>query len=187
MRSKIDFLTITRIKSCINKFNLERYCIRVTSSNDESLCQNVIPNGPNSWAGSDIVIKHNGVNVATMPAASTEFEYCLDDIDIAVDELQLQSSSEDGVCITSLSINSNQLFVGKNNNLTSFWIDGNDQYCLDDFMSTSQITLQNEQVISSICKQNGKSRTSFMNPEQTVCMVNKKFAKFFDQWPSLLS
>ena len=93
-----------------------------------------------------------------MPAASTEFEYCLDmdDIDIANDEFQLQSSSEDGVCITSLSINSNQLFVGKNNNLASFWIDGNDQYCLDDFMSTSQITIQNDQVISSICKQNGK-------------------------------
>ena len=163
-------------KSC----NLERYCIRVTSSNDESLCQHVIPNaGPNSWAGSDIVIKHNGVTVTTMPAASTGFEYCLDDIDIAVDELQLQSSSENGVCITSLSINRNQLFVGKNNNLTSFWIDGNDQYCLDDFMSTSQITLQNEQVISSICKQNGKSRTSFINPEPTVCMVNKQFAKFF--------
>ena len=159
MRSKIDFLTITRIKSCINKFNLERYCIRVTSSNDESLCQHVLSNaGPNSWAGSDIIIKHNGVNVTTMPAASTGFKYCLDmdDINIANDEFQLQSSSEDGVCITSLSINSNQLFVGKNNNLPSFWIDGNDQYCLNDFMSTSQITIQNDQVISSICKQNGK-------------------------------
>ena len=131
----------------------------MTSSNDESLCQHVVLNAdPNSWAGSDIVIKHNGVNVTTMPAASTEFEYCfdMDDIDIANDEFQLQSSSEDGVCITSLSINSNQLFVGKNNNLPSFWIDGNDQYCLDDFMSTSQITIQNDQVISSICKQNGK-------------------------------
>ena len=131
----------------------------MTSSNDESLCQHVLPNAdPNSWAGGDIVIKHNGVNVTTMPAASTEFEYCfdMDDIDIANDEFQLQSSSEDGVCITSLSINSNQLFVGKNNNLSSFWIDGNDQYCLDDFMSTSQITIQNDQVISSICKQNGK-------------------------------
>ena len=130
----------------------------MTSSNDESLCQHVVPNvGPKHWAGSDIVIKQNGVNVATMPAASTEFEYCLNmnDIDIANAELQLQSSSGDGVCITSLSIENNQLFVGKNNNLTSFWIDGNDQYCLDDFMSTSQITIQNEQVISSICKLNG--------------------------------
>ena len=130
----------------------------MTSSNDESLCQHIVPNAdPNSLAGSHIVIKHNGVNVTTMPAAFTEFEYCfdMDDINIANDEFQLQSSSEDGVCITSLSINSNQLFVGKNNNLPIFWIDGNDQYCLDDFMSTSQITIQNEQVISSICKLNG--------------------------------
>ena len=91
----------------------------MTSSNDESLCQHIVPNAdPNSLAGSDIVIKHNGVNVTTMPAAFTEFEYCfdMDDINIANDEFQLQSSSEDGVCITSLSINSNQLFVGKNNN-----------------------------------------------------------------------
>ena len=130
----------------------------MTSSNDESLCQHIVPNADPNWAESDIVIKHNGVNVTTMPAAFTEFEYCfdMDVIDIANDEFQLQSSSEDGVCITSLSINSNQLFVGKNNNLPSFWIDENDQYCLDDFMSTSQITIQNEQVISSICKLNGK-------------------------------
>ena len=80
----------------------------------------------------------------------------MDDVDVSNDKFQLQSSSGDGVCITSLSININQLFVGKNNNLPSFWIDGNDHYCLDDFMSTSQITIQNEQVISSLCKPNGK-------------------------------
>ena len=131
----------------------------MTSSNDESLCQHAVTTaGPKDWAENDIVIKHNGVSVATMPAASTEFEYCfnMDDIDIANAELQLQSSSGDGVCITSLSINNNQLFVGKNNNLSSFWIDENDQYCLDDFMSTSQITIKNERVISSFCKFNGK-------------------------------
>ena len=128
------------------------------SSYDESLCQHAVSvAGPEDWAGSDIFIKQNGVNVATMPAASTEFEYCLDfgDIDVANDELQLQSSSGDGVCITSLSINNNQLFVGKYNNLSSFWIDENDQYCLNDFMSTSQITIRNSQVISSLCKLNG--------------------------------
>ena len=131
----------------------------MTSSNDESLCQHAHPNnGPQHWAGGDIAIKHNGETVATMPQGFGEFEYCLnmDDIDIANDELQLQSSSGDGVCITSLSIDNIPLFVGKNKNLPSFWIDENDQYCLDDFMSTSQITIQNGQVISSLCKLNGK-------------------------------
>ena len=158
----------------------------MTSSNDESLCQHAVPAaGPKDWAGGDIELKHNGKTIATMPRGFKEFEHCLDmdDVDLPNDKFQLQSSNGDGACITSLSININQLLVGKNSNLPSFWIDGNDQYCLDDFMSTSQITLQNEQVISSICKQNGKSRTSFINPEPTVCMVNKKFAKFFDQWP----
>ena len=78
------------------------------------------------------------------------------DIDIANDELQFQSSSGDGVCITSLSIDNIPLFVGKNKNLPSFWIDENDPYCLDDFMSTSQITIQNGQAISSLCKLNSK-------------------------------
>ena len=105
------------------------------------------------WSGSDIFIKHNGVHVATMPSAYEVFEYCfeMDDIDVINDKFQLQSTSDDGVCITSLLINNNQLLVGKHNNLQGFWIDGNDNYCLDNFMSTSQITIQNGQVISSLC------------------------------------
>ena len=101
-----------------------------------------------------------------MPAASTEFEYCLDmdDIDLSNDKFQLQSSSADGVCITSLSINSKQLFVGKNNNLPIFWIDGNDQYCLDDFMSSSQITIQNGQIYSSVCKPLDQDGVIYVDP-----------------------
>ena len=73
-------------------------------------------------------------------------------MDVANDEFQLQSSNTDGACITSLSINGNQLLAGKNNNLQSFWIDANDRYCLDDFMASSQITIKNGQVDSSDCK-----------------------------------
>ena len=120
-----------------------------------------------------------------MPRGSKKFEYCLDmdDVDVPKDKFQLQSSSGDGVCITSLSINNLQLFVGKNNNLPSFWIDRNDQYCLNDFMSTSQIIIQNEQVISSLCKNrtrrelNGKKRRSLINWEPKLC--KSKFARFF--------
>ena len=36
-----------------------------------------------------------------------------------------------------------QLLVGKNNDRKGFWIDGNQNDCLDDFMATSQITVQN--------------------------------------------
>ena len=133
----------------------------MTSSNNEFFCQHARSGaGPNDWAGGDIAIKHNGETVATMPRGFKEFEYCLDmdDVDVCKDKFQLQSSSGDGVCITSLSINNLQLFVGKNNNLPSFWIDGNDQFCLKDFISTSQIIIRSEQVISSLCKPNGKKK-----------------------------
>lgn len=108
----------------------------------------------NDWSGSKIDLKHNGVNVAFLPGAFKKFEYCfeMDEIDVINDKFQLQSTTDDAACISSLSINNTQLLVGKNNNLQSFWIDGNDNYCLDDFMTTSQMTIQNGQVISSLCK-----------------------------------
>ena len=89
-----------------------------------------------------------------MPSGFREFEHCLknDDVDVANDEFQLQSTSDNGVCITSLSINGNPLLVGRSNNLQNFWIDSNEQDCLDNFISSSQITIQNGQVIYSTCK-----------------------------------
>ena len=89
-----------------------------------------------------------------MAAGFTEFEHCLnnDDVDVANDEFQLQSTSGNGVCISSLSINGNPILVGASSNLPNFWIDGNGPYCLDNFMASSQITIRNGQVISSTCK-----------------------------------
>ena len=141
----------------------------MTSSDDESLCQHAQPNaGPKDWAGGDIAIKHNGETVATIPSGFKEFEYCLDmdDVDVPNDKFQLQSSNGDGACITSLSININQLLVGKNSNLPSFWIDGSDQYCLDNFMSSSQITIQNGQVNSSVCKPMGQDGVIYVDPTE---------------------
>ena len=127
----------------------------MTSSADESLCQRPdFGNGPQLSAGGDIAIKYNAEIVATIPSGFNEFQHCvpLTDVDVVNDEFQLQSTSSDGTCITSLSINENQLLVGKNNDLQSFWIDGNDRYCLNFFMSSSQITIKNGQVDSSDCK-----------------------------------
>ena len=89
-----------------------------------------------------------------MPEGFREFEHCLniDAVDVANDEFQLQSTSGNGVCITSLSINRNPLLVGGSNNLQNFWIDSNEPFCLDHFMSSSQITIQNGHVVSSTCK-----------------------------------
>ena len=67
----------------------------------------------------------------------------MDQIDIKNDQFQLERTTTDGVCITSLTVNGKQMLVGKNNDLQSFWIDGDDNNCLDDFASTTQITIQN--------------------------------------------
>ena len=134
---------------------LEKYCIRVTSSEDESLCQHVKKEkGPSDFAGGDITINHNGVKIATIERGFQEFIQCWykEDFDVSNDEFQMQSSNGNGTCITSLSINGNQLLVGKNNDQQSFWIDRNNRYCSNDFMSSSQITIKNGQVDSSDCK-----------------------------------
>ena len=106
------------------------------------------------YEGDAIKIKHNGNTIATIPRGFNEFEHCLslDDVDVTNDEFQLQSTGNDGVCITSLTINDNLLLVGENNNSQNFWVDGDDTYCPGDFMITSQITIRNGQVISSTCK-----------------------------------
>ena len=117
-----------------------------------------------------------------MPAGFREFEHCLniDDVDVTNDEFQLQSTSDDAVCITSLSINRNPLLVGKSNNLQNFWIDNNEPYCLDHFMSSSQITIRNGQVISSTCK--GTSFTvGYLQLGLNLLTKNWKFRVFAKQ------
>jgi len=133
----------------------QKYCLRMTSSRDEALCQHAVNGaGPKDWAGGDITIKHNSKTVAIIPSGFEDFEYCFNEVDVSNDKIQLQSSNSDGVCITSLSINDKKLFVGKHNEQQSFWMDRriDKQFCSDDFISTSDITIQNGQVISSTCK-----------------------------------
>ena len=122
----------------------------MTSSEHESLCQHPIAS-PSSWAGGPIALRHNGQLVKNIPDGFTEFEQCIDEVYVADDILQLQSTSTDGVCITGLFINDSQLLVGKNDDLQSFWMDSNELYCQDNFLSATQITIQNGQVSDSTC------------------------------------
>merc|ERR1719197_675126 len=161
-------LTLADIAECINRN--QKYCLRMTSSRDEALCQHAVAGaGPKDWTGGDIAIKHNSKTVAIMPRGFEDFEYCFNGIDVSTDKIQLQSSNTDGVCITSLSINDKKLFLGKHNEQQSFWIDRqlDEQFCLDDFMSTSEITIQNGNVISSTCKPLNQPEVVYIDPAES--------------------
>lgn len=124
----------------------------MTSGYDESLCQHAVPAaGPKDWVGGEIKLIH-GFDVVTLPTGFKNFEHCIDNVDeslIGGGLIFLESTSDDGTCITGLFSNGNQLLAGKNNDLQSFWIDGNDPYCLDNFMSTHQIAIKNGRVVHS--------------------------------------
>ena len=145
--------TNQRVDKLVTKFkNAQqcKYCIRVTSSADPNLCSFSVSN----WLGGAINFVINGEVKDTLARGFTEFEYCSnwDEIDVESDKIQLQSTSTDGVCITSLALNGNQMLVGKLNDQPSFWIDGDQKTCMDDHFSTPQITFKNGEVISSYCK-----------------------------------
>ena len=96
----------------------------------------------------------NGKRKTSLQRGFKHFRYCSpwNKSDRESDIFKLQSSNNDGICITSLHINEKQIFVGKNKKQLNFWIDGNQNECSNEFMSTSQITIQNTEIISSECK-----------------------------------
>ena len=53
--------------------------------------------------------------------------------------------------MTDLVVNDKKMLVGQDGDQQSFWIDGNNQHCSSDFMSTTEITIQNGNVVSSQC------------------------------------
>ena len=60
--------------------------------------------------------------------------------------LSLERTGDGDICVRSLTVNGNQLLVGKNKELQSFWIDGDYQACResrDDLLSTTKIVMNN--------------------------------------------
>jgi len=131
-----------------------KYCIRVTSSEDENLCQHYCPcSGPHKWKGGDINLKLNGNTVATIPSGFSSFDHCFwsDQFDKINDRISLENTNNDGACITGVIVDGKQMLFGKNGNLQSFWMDGDQNNCYENYLGTNQITIQNGQVVSSYC------------------------------------
>ena len=78
------------------------------------------------------------------------------DVDIENDRFTLLAGGTDAVCINSLHVNNEKILVGKNNDLSNFEFDQDEEpVCLENLMRTSSLTIQNGQVVEPICK--GKS------------------------------
>ena len=116
---------------------------------DETLCSGG-GNKAKNWLGGDIYLNKNGRTIASTSYGFLNFEHCVGAS--RDDEFQLKASNDDGVCITSLSVNGEQLLVGRNNDLPSFWMNQKNPQCKNDRMTTSQITIKNGEVFSSQCK-----------------------------------
>ena len=103
--------------------------------------------------GAEIRLNVNDERKATIPSGFTRYEFCLptEDVDMTNDRFQLQSTNNDGVCISSFQVNGTQIFVGPENKQTSFWIDRNDASCDKQKVATKEMTVQNGQVIQSTC------------------------------------
>ena len=133
---------------------------------DEKLCSGG-GNKAKSWLGGDIYLNKNGQTIASTSYGFLNFEHCVGAS--SDDEFQLEASNDDGVCITSLSVNDNQLLVGKNNDLPNFWMNQRNVKCTNGHMTTSQITFKNgnnnyllPRILSSQCKPVfGKFHTNF--------------------------
>ena len=148
--------TNQKIDKLVTKFKNAQQCkysIKVTSSADQNLCTGNGASASN-WLGGAINLIINGEWKDSLQRGFNEFEYCAawDEIDVENDKIQLHSTSTDGVCITSLALNGNEMLVGKFDDQPSFWIDGDQKNCMDDHMSTPQITFKNGEVLSSQCK-----------------------------------
>ena len=105
--------------------------------------------------GGEIHIKVNEKRIETIPSQyEGDFNFCLpkNEVNVEKDIFTFEASNGDGVCISSLQINGNQVKFGQNDDQSEFWIDKNKNQCDDDYMSTAQISIQNDKVFSSACK-----------------------------------
>ena len=75
------------------------------------------------------------------------FDHCFwsDQFDKINDRISLENTNNDGACITGVIVDGKQMLFGKNGNLQSFWMDGDQNNCYDNYLGTNQITIQNGQ------------------------------------------
>ena len=152
-------------------FETPKYCVKITSG-DDAVCRNNPKDS--TWDGGavelDYITKDFDSNVATLNRGEKEVEFCMiiDQVNIEDDIFAFQATSRNGVCITSLTVNNEQLLVGENNEMAYFWMDKNDQECSDKHMSTDILEIQNGRVFYSECKKDKIRRNEIIHSDVTV-------------------
>ena len=154
-------------------FETPQYCVKITSG-DDAVCQN--NPSDSTWDGGAIEMEYitkdfdNNKNVATLERGEKEVEFCmiLDQVDIENDIFKLDATSTNGVCITSLTVNNEQLLVGENNDHAYFWMDENDLRCEENYMATDVLEIQNGKVVYSDCKKDFIRRNDYHFEDVTV-------------------
>ena len=105
------------------------------------------------WQGGEIHLSFNNVKNGTIPSGFARYQFCMpqEEVDVINDWFLLQSTNYDPVCIFSLKVNGTQIFVGPENNQSTFWMVGDQLRCDDQKVATQHLTIKNKSVLSSIC------------------------------------
>ena len=96
----------------------------------------------------------NGTQVDVLKSGFHRFQFCRPsaEVDVENDEFQFQTTSDNGVCITSLNVNGEEMRFGPQfKKRSSFWMDGNNSVCHRELTSTPQITFKNGAIDSYVC------------------------------------
>ena len=114
-----------------------------------------------------------------MTRNTKEFRVCVDydQVNAANDVFEIVKSGNDGVCITSLSMDGTDILVG--NDQPNFWIDGNDNGCTDDWISTPKLTIVNGETQLEGCSDYCIRVTSGL--DQGLCN-NPKWPNAWENW-----
>ena len=75
----------------------EPYCVRVMSSEDETLCGGRDGTKFSAWDGDPLELLQNGVVVGTFEQEFNNREICIDQVDQSNDVFELRSTGNDGV------------------------------------------------------------------------------------------
>ena len=105
-------------------------------------------------SGGEIDLKINDELHRTLKRGFRSFKYCLParQFNTKNDKLQLESSSSSSVSIAKVTINGKQVLSGKIKDKSRFRINGGQNRCQNQAMTTSRIIIQNGRVISSECQ-----------------------------------